>query len=353
MCRTQEHFGISTAEAVKLAAAPGLRQLLGLSAWHGLGSADGVQRGGDTPGKDVSPTAVSLHVVDAAVGERSSSHPSPTTDPATLHADLDAYGYCLMADALACEADAEALRSALATDSLVTQPAVAAALMHPGVAALIVGLLGSHHLLSAVSRELEPVGGNAATLQWFMPQPIARAALHPSVRPGSFTPGGAPPSATSGYIAPAVTAACLWCPDGLGPTSLVVPKSHLSGRQPGCAGADLAAAVPLEAPAGCCVVLDGRLWHMAVAGVQGGGTVALPGGLRACWCGPQFRQAEAFARSIPREEAARLPPDLRRVLGMGTWHSYGGCPGEQYHGLFSDRWLRGNDGNGLTCGASL
>ena len=76
--------------------------------------------------------------------------------------------------------------------------------------------------------------GDLSMDQWWLPQPVAKAQIAPSIRPGSITPSlvhdANVASHSQDVIAPAVTLDVLWA---LSPfAASVCPGSHKAGRHP-------------------------------------------------------------------------------------------------------------------------
>jgi ectoine hydroxylase-related dioxygenase (phytanoyl-CoA dioxygenase family) len=277
--------------------------------------------------------------------------PQATRDPARLAADLDEFGYCVIAEALAGDAldavrrrihEQAAGERALAddhknpanTDSgtqwvnmLLNKGEAFLNLMgHPLVDPLIERLLGPHFLLSTFDAHVVRPGGNTMPLhtdQWWMP---------PSVAPGdAATPPSAmvrdtgtarDPDHRPATISPAVVCNIMWMVSDFSADrggTRVVPRSHLTGDLPDASVPHVVPSIAAEGPAGTAVVLDGRVWHGAGANVSS----AERYGVTTNYCAPQCRPLENYVRGLRPEVMDRLPPEIIARLGFATWSSYG------------------------------
>ena len=84
--------------------------------------------------------------------------------------------------------------------------------------------------------------------------------------------------------------------------TLLVPGSHLSGRQPDHELDSNANWVPATGPAGTAVVFEGRTWHTTGANITERPRI----GLSTNFCAPQFRQQENFLLGT-RPEVSEMP----------------------------------------------
>jgi ectoine hydroxylase-related dioxygenase (phytanoyl-CoA dioxygenase family) len=296
--------------------------------------------------------------------------PQLTRDLARARADLDAFGYCLVADALGADelaalrerlvaqADAEArigvayrdggdgqrvvddfgrLRQDAFTEAnggvnqrvwmLANKGRVFRDLVvHPLVDDLVGHVLGQRFVLSQMSANIAKPGGvrmGLHTDQWWMPQPVRPG--HPSVKPGDVTRAAAQsfvaPDPSLG-IAPAVVVNTMWMLSDFTATNgatEVVPGSHLTGAHPPPGDQSGCGIVAAEAPAGSLMVFDGRLWHGT--GACTANDVRL--GLLTTFCGPQFRAQENQTLGIDPELWDELEERLRYRLGFVPWNAYG------------------------------
>jgi hypothetical protein len=298
-----------------------------------------------------------------------SSKPTPTRDLARAKADLDAAGYCLIAEALApgelrvlCErlveqAEAEsrcglAYRDGGRDQRLVDdfgrlRPEAFSAenggvnqrvwmlankgrcfrdlIVHPLVDELV-GHVLERFILSQMSANIARPGGvrmGLHTDQWWMPQPTRPG--RPHLRPGDVTRAAAQsfvqPDLALG-IAPAVVANTMWmlsdfsAPNG---ATEVVPGSHLTGAHPPQGDQSHCAITSAEAPAGTLLVFDGRLWHGT--GACTGDSARL--GLLVTFCGPQFRPQENQTLGLDPALWGELDDKLKYRLGFVPWNAYG------------------------------
>ena len=196
--------------------------------------------------------------------------------------------------------------------------------MHLGTSEVVAHILGREFQLSALTANIAKPGGTAMNLhtdQWWMPAP-SRPDAEP-VRAGNITrldfdrdndnaevvQVPAPVACNIIYMLNDFTA------DNGG--TRLVPRSHLTGRQPTDA-LDLQP-IAAEGPAGTAVIFEGRTWHGT--GPNTSDRVRL--GLLATFCGPQFRTQENYTLGILPEVYDQCPPELLRRLGFGVWSAYG------------------------------
>ena len=278
--------------------------------------------------------------------------PTPTSDPERLLADIDAWGYCLMADALdgrqiaavrervlaQAEAEREGGITELANpvepedrinqwvnmltnkgrvflDSLVANPRTRPVVGH---------LLGGCYLLAAIDSHITWPGNKPQGLhidQWWMPYPAAPGDRYR--RAGDITreeqmtgdPGPAdrpvnPPVVVNVFYAVSDFTAAN------GATRLV-PRSHHSGCHPDPARA-YREAQP-EVPAGTAVVWEGRTWHGAGANTSNGPRV----GISTFYCAPQFRQLTNLTYGTRPDVLARLSAEERNLFGFTPFGGIG------------------------------
>ena len=164
-----------------------------------------------------------------------------------------------------------------------------ALLDHPAAMPVLKHVIGEEMQLSVSNAIIVKPDGPRMPLhtdQWWMPQP-QRTARPMRIPVGSVDRGKAHTddwsSESTDFIAPPVAAQAVFMASdfvrGNGAT-MVVPGSHLAGRLPRPEESSdhvVATAVPLEAPAGSCVVYDARLWHGT--GVNDGSAVDTTSGL--------------------------------------------------------------------------
>ena len=202
-------------------------------------------------------------------------------------------------------------------------------LFHPTLRALVGHVLGPQYLLSSYVGHIAHPGGTTVfhTDQWWMPPPT-NAAKETLLRPGSIThdyrghhklgEAGLNPVA----IAPACCCNTMWVIDDFtadNGATIVVPGSHLFGRQPDPELDQDADWRPMEAPAGSFVVLDGRVWHSTGANVTDRTRI----GLTTNFCAPQFRQQENLQLGTLPEVLANASEELLDLIGFKPWCGYG------------------------------
>jgi ectoine hydroxylase-related dioxygenase (phytanoyl-CoA dioxygenase family) len=282
----------------------------------------------------------------------SASLPRATADQAQLKADMDAHGYCLVADALSrdqvktihlrLEEQATAERSqgirpraAAHVDEvnqwvtmLINKGRVFRDLAtNPATLALVEHVLGREFLLSVLEAHVVRPGGKAMALhcdQWWLPFPVPPHTDHPRV--GSITrttvPTAAPDPARTLIWAPAVVNVMFMITDYTeqNGATRIVPGSHLSGAQPPRAIPHPVPTVPAEARAGTAIIFEGRTWH--AAGVNTSDQPRF--GITTTYCGPMFRQLTNFPIGTREDVLREATPLLRKLLGFKTWSSYGG-----------------------------
>jgi len=282
---------------------------------------------------------------------RRSASPAPTNDLTRAKADMDAFGYCLVAGALS-DADVGAIRARLeeqaaaeraeslaaangphadATNQWLTMPVnkgspLVELITHPAAMAMARHVVGEDFLLTAYEAHIVRQGGIPQALhcdQWWLPMPVAPDATYP--RAGSIThrtiATGAPAPA-DGPIWPPVKVNVMYMitdfTEANGGTRLV-PGSHLSGRQPTWDPNLSLPTVAAEGKAGTAVIWEGRTWH--AAGINR--TDAPRIGLTATYVAPMFRQITNFTVGVRDEVLAAATPELKALLGFKTWNIYG------------------------------
>ena len=162
-----------------------------------------------------------------------------------------------------------------------------------------------------------------STAQWWCPQPIRRSERLPQIKPAEVTKELASSDAwcsgTGDYIAPPVVITAIWQAEGTD-TIHVLPRSHLSGRNPGVGDGAADGAVAVELAPGDVLLVDGRLWR---------GSESAGKGVRAVYeyTGPQFRTRENSVLSTTTEALEAMPVECKEQLGFKVWFSYGGSFG--------------------------
>jgi hypothetical protein len=349
--RTQENFTISALPSVVANASDGLRERLGLTAWHGIHGRVGAlsPRTATEHGLPFMSTREEVDRNSAAAFQLEPAHGPQDMD--ALRTQLDTVGYCVLPKALGLplqaalsarlqdQAAAELQagvesRGADGTQRVLTLLNKGAAfepLLRPSSARqLVEHVIGAEYLLSHATGCVHRASSGSSSppplhdTQWWMPQPIRRGDMVPRIRPGNASPASASAEAWQGqssdWIAPAASARLLWMLEAQ--SVRVVSGSHRSGRHPTPEATSEAVAV--SADAGSCVVLDGRLWFAPGFGAH----------LDTSWCGPQFRPEENHPLGMSPEVLEGMEENSRALLGYKVWHSYGQLPGAPYDGMF-------------------
>ena len=110
-------------------------------------------------------------------------------------------------------------------------------------------------------------------------------------REGHFGHHGAEATMNLPAIAPACACNAMWMLDDFrddNGATIVVPESHLFGRQPDPELYSEANWIPVEAPARSVMIFEGRTWHSTGANRSDQTRI----GLTTNFCAPQFRQQE-------------------------------------------------------------
>ena len=265
---------------------------------------------------------------------------------------MDEYGYCLIRDALRPE-QVDALRirvfeqleaevqlgknnvlpdrKQLVRFLLNKGQVFRDILFHERVRDMIGHVLGQEYLLSAYHAHVAHPGTTKAfhTDQFWMPPPTNER-KQTLLKPGSVTRAGNRGHHVGGEeamepkaIAPAVVCNTMWMLDDFtaeNGATLVVPGSHLSGRQPDHDLDSNANWVPATAPAGTVLAFEGRVWHST-----GANTTNRPRtGLTINFCAPQFRQQENFLMGTLPEVVEDASSELLALIGFKAWQGYGG-----------------------------
>ncbi len=281
--------------------------------------------------------------------------PKLTTDFALAAANLDEFGYCLIENALSAEevkklrdrleeqAAGEKQRGLASEDAgpnntgvnqriwfLVNKGKVFRDLLHHKVVkTLVKHILGDEFLLSSFTANIARPGGvmGLHTDQWWMPNPVQ--SHQEAVKPGAMTRAhfrgrrlGREEAAPSKSISPAVACNIMWMltdfTEENGATH-VVPRSHLSGRQPDVHSDRDVESIPAVAPSGTAMVFEGRLWHSTGANISDGPRL----GALSYFCAPQFRQQENLMVGTTPEILREASPELLALLGFKVWQGYG------------------------------
>ena len=297
--------------------------------------------------------------------------PQPTTDLATLKANIDDFGYCLVADAISSTQLAAAKQRLLEQAQAELEAGIAFEdggakqqwgaftdeegrvrrdaftgraggvnqrvwmlinkgviwrdlLAEPTVRAVVGHVLGKDYLLSSYGANIAKPGGVAMNLhtdQWWMPEPIHRAP--------NPVPAGSLTRELSNrvddhpvMIAPPVVVNVMWMlndfSEANGATRLV-PRSHLYGRRPDAERDKDVVSIPAAGSAGSAMLFDGRIWHGTGANVSDGQRL----GVLSTFVAPQFRPQENYTVGTSPEVVAEASDDLLALLGFKIWNAYG------------------------------
>ncbi len=109
----------------------------------------------------------------------------------------------------------------------------------------------------------------------------------------------------------------------------VVPGSHT--LDPGLLYEQTPATVPVVAPAGSAIIVDGRLWH----GTGANETAEQRYAILANYCRPFVRPFTDFGRSVSAQQLPGMSEQLRSLLGLRVWSVFGSANGEP-HGTLVD-----------------
>lgn len=281
--------------------------------------------------------------------------PVPTTSIDQAQADMEVFGYCLLENVLS-QDEVSAIRSRL-LEQLAAEEQQGASLrlpdgkqlirflinkgkvfhgpiLHDGLHAILKHVLGDAYLLSSYHAHFAHPGGttNFHTDQFWMPPPTTEK-RQTLVRPGSITRKGNRGRKTTPRelmrnksIAPAVVCNAMWMIDDFtkeNGATLVVPGSHMSGREPDNDQDRDANWVPSVGPAGTVCIFEGRTWHSTGANVSDAPRI----GLTTNFCAPQFRQQDNFPFGTRPEVVAEASERLLQLLGFIPWQGYGGYEG--------------------------
>ncbi len=282
---------------------------------------------------------------------RTRARVAATNDLARAKADMDQFGYCLVAGALS-DADVAAIRARLeeqaaaeladgvrvtnephadATNQWLTMlvnkgEVLLDQLFNPAALALVRHVVGEEFLLTAYEAHIVRKGGAPMAFhcdQWWLPMPTAPDANYP--RAGSLTRQtirtGAPTRA-KGPIWPPVKLNCMFMitdfTEENGGTRLV-PGSHLSGVQPDQEVPHTVPTVAAVGPAGTVVIWEGRTWHSAGENRS----TEERYGLVSYYGAPQARSLANFTLGTKAHVLKDASPELKKLLGFKVWHSYG------------------------------
>ena len=277
--------------------------------------------------------------------------PQPTEDLELASANMEQFGYCIVKGMLSTE-ELVAVRNRLSeqleaekdlglTHLMPDKKQLVMFLINKGqifrdlilkekLHAVVRRVLGEEYLLSSFHAHLAHPGGDKRfhTDQFWMPPPTT-SDKQTHIRPGSITRAnnrghhvGGDAYMNPETIAPAVVVNAMWMIDSFtedNGATIVVPGSHLSGRQPDDDMDMNANWVPAIAPAGSALIFEGRTWHST--GVNHSDQARI--GLTTNFCAPQFRQQENLQLGTLPEVLEDAPDELKRLLGFRPWQGYG------------------------------
>lgn len=278
--------------------------------------------------------------------------PRPTQDLDRLESDMDAFGYCLIADALTTEETA-ALRARITEQaagerahghhrrSQVQDPGMVNQWVHmllnkgrvfrdllfyPLMTAVVRHVLGPDYVLSALDAHITRPGNALLPLhidQWWMPPPSLPGT--PGRRAGTMKrtqvfPG--PLEVSSTPINPPLVVNAMWMANDFteeNGATRIVPRSHLTGAQPNAVVPHEVPTIAAEGSAGSIVVWEGRTWHAAGANVS----QEARHGIVTYFAGPQIRPLQNYTMGLRPEVMAEAGPALLDLLGFKVWQGNG------------------------------
>jgi hypothetical protein len=293
--------------------------------------------------------------------------PNATSDLEKLKSDIDEFGYCIVADAIAEEqvtqirrrideqARAERKHGLVPQDGvqsegdgnqwvymLINKGHVFLDLLRAALPrAVVEHVLGPNYLLSDFAATITLPGNKRMGMhidQWWLPVP--RSVEQEPVRPGAITRRKVvvgPPSLSAAPINPPVVCNALWMISDFkveNGATRVVPRSHRSGRHPDPTAQQ--EAVNVTGLAGSCLIFEGRTWHAADLNRSDSPRY----GITTYYCAPQFRQMTNFTFGTDREVLASLAPDLLRLLGFKPWGGYGAIGDPSSENILEDELVR-------------
>ena len=277
--------------------------------------------------------------------------PQPTSDLELAKSDMAHFGYCIVGDILTAD-ELDGIRSRLSeqvkaeaeiglTHYLPDKKQLVKFLLNkgqvfrdillkPDLHEIVESVLGEEYLLSSFHAHFAHPGGERVfhTDQFWMPPPTTPE-KKTLVRPGSITRSknrghhvGGEDLLNASSISPAVVCNAMWMLDEFNDengATIVVPGSHVSGRQPDATMDANANWVPATGPAGSVVIFEGRTWHST--GVNRTDDVRV--GLTTNFCAPQFRQQENLLLGIRPEVLESMSAELKTLCGFKPWQGYG------------------------------
>lgn len=279
--------------------------------------------------------------------------PRATRDVTTLIADMDRWGYCLLAEALPgdqlaavrdqleAQAEAEQRLGHHLRDDHVNAPGsdnqwilmlinkgevFQQVLQHALVTEVLNHVLGREHILSESSAHLTRPGNPAMALhtdQWWMPPPVMPGESY--LPAGEITRAGAQQGQLKRARHPIAAPLCLQTilmvsdfTQANGATRLV-PGSHMTGCQPDQSVPHIVPSIAAEGAAGTIALWEGRTWHSAGPNTSN----EIRYGMPTLYAAPQMRTLMNFTLGTKSEVLNDASPELKRLLGFKAWQGYG------------------------------
>ena len=266
--------------------------------------------------------------------------PGPTEDLDRCKADIDRFGYALLANALSAP-ELKRLRARLEEVAAAERADGVAAVYdddesqminvfvnkgrpfvdlieHPKTLPLIAHILGEHFLLSNAAALIKGPGGAAQVVhsdQTYVPEPWTYAAVGNVIwMADDFTEANGATRVVPGSHMRQTN------PPGGDYTKGFDPYEPVSISPEGQPPEVFAETVPVEAPAGTALVFEGRLWHCGGANTT---KDEYRHGAVTYYCRPFLRQQENFVRSISPGVLESASPTLRRLLGYDPYFVLG------------------------------
>lgn len=277
--------------------------------------------------------------------------PKPTTNIETAKADMSRVGYCIIEDILSSE-ELESVRRRFfdqvqaeaeinLTHHLPDKKQLVFFLFNKGkifrdillkaqLHEIVGHVLGEKYLLSSYNGHINHPGGHTIFHrdQWWMPRPTTTDKVT-LLRPGSYSRRGNRGHSLDGdaldrtpTISPAVVCNAMWMLDDFtveNGATMVVPGSHLSGREPNAETDAEANWVHAVGKAGSVVIFEGRVWH--TTGINR--TTETRTGLTTNFCAPMFRQQENYLLGTRPEVLDELSDEMLELIGFKNWEGYG------------------------------
>ena len=276
--------------------------------------------------------------------------PAPTKDLDLAKAHMDEFGFCLLAEVLSPG------ELALIRERLHEQKAAEEALgvtyegadkkqivkfllnkgrvfrdivLRENVHEIARHVIGGKYQLSSYHAHFAQPGQKKAfhTDQFWMPPPVPIGA-QTTLKPGDITRAGHRGQDIEAArrdlpaIAPAFVCNAMWMIDDFtadNGATLLVPGSHLSGRQPDHSTDEGANWIPATGPAGTVAIFEGRTWHSTGENRTNRNRI----GLTTNFCSWQFRQQENFLLGTSDEVLREASDELLDLIGFVAWQGYG------------------------------